>query len=1029
MQQVISFEDKRDFELFSTRKAQAYSSTTHKKDGDCALKWDFERMGELQLDTPIPYKPKHPDDMDKMESTFALSICSPKVLHGQVEFRFFKDEDFVCSFRLCLGFEGWRTIWVPYDRAMTGCPVEGMDRLIMVADSEPGILYLDQIILASPIDPRHPTRDFQVPFVNIRADYTANAHWMSLYRFAQLEKAVYEKKKNLLQDTINQSIYDDLKRVEERYEVYCLHDLDRLGRQDLESCRAFYCDLHISTMKEGDKVRILGRTVDLPVGRAIWPADLADELLERTNPIGIRDVGSFLLQLASLHRLAEKAEEIVEIERMFTETIELLFYHGFCEGSGLGTVHHMGYQMRELYEACFLMKEILKKNNLIDSVNRSICWFAGLGKIFRDEDEVIGESMDTLNTLSHGMLAGVLTMPDEKERVLALEAYGDWLDICLEPGSGLRGPFKPDGSAFHHCNHYPAYALGGFRGISPVLYFLSGGHFAIKEKAHESLRKSLLMMRIYCNTYNWLLSMASRHPIGEGVHASISTLDPFWYLALAGSPDGKKEVDSEVASAYLRLAEEAGETPLTGKESDRISYLEGLGFRRENSPNGHWTMNYAASSLHRRDEWLCGVRGHSRYLWANETYLNANLYGRYITHGHLQVLSQGKPISHRANGYQIEGYDFSSWPGTTTIHLEADALKSHVLNVDNLSGFEEMLLSDQSFAGGTESDGTGNGIFAMILHEHPKYNGSHWARKSWFFMDDLILCLGSDIENKNEEHETFTTLFQCALDKDLKGIPTYLDGLAIEDGPEELRLTLDKATYLVDPALNAYFIPGGQELVFSEKIQHANSPITSEPTEGRFAKARLSHGKAPQAESYTYILRPETTPEKAADLFETLQNNPPFTIYRQDKKAHIVYDLKQKTMQYVLFEAGELHVEGVDTALRHTDTACLIMEKAEATPEGQSLLYLDISDPDLRLYQGRDESQYDPDGNRQEVSVYSRPWLNNESIPHKMTLTLEGLWDIEKGPAATVRHEGGKSYLELTTVDAGVYHLTLKAID
>lgn len=1029
MYRVISFEDTKDLELFSSRKSEISLSDRHKKDGAYSLAWDFDRLSELCLDLPIPYKTKKIDDTDKAESTFALSLYSAEPLSGVLEFRFFKEEDPLCSFRLELGFEGWRTIWVPFDRSMTGRPEEGMDRLVIVADCEGGRLYFDQMILASPVDPRHPTRDYLLPFVNIRADYAANAHWMSLYRFAQLEKTFTENKAELLKQPAAPEVRNDLETVEERYESYCLHDLDRLGRQDLESCRAFYRELHISTMKEGDKVRILGRTVDLPVGRAIWPADLADALLEKTDPIGIRDVGSFLLQLASLHRLAEKAEEIAEIERMFTETIKLLFYHGFCEGSGLGTVHHMGYQMREFYEASFLMRKTLAKEDLIVPLNRAIRWFAGLGRIYRDAEEIRGESMDTLNTLSHGMLAGVLTMPDEKERVLALEAYGDWLDICLEPGSGLRGPFKADGSAFHHCNHYPAYALGGFRGISPVLYFLSGGHFAVKEKAHEGLRKSLLMMRIYCNTYNWLLSMASRHPIGEGIHASISTLDPFWYLALAGSPDRKMPVDSEVASAYLRLAEEVGQTPLIGKESDRISYLESLGYRREAAPNGHWTMNYAASSLHRREEWLCGVRGHSRYLWANETYLNANLYGRYISHGHLQVLSKGNPISHRANGYQIEGYDFSSWPGTTAIHLEADALKSHVLNVDNLSGFEEMLLSDQSFAGGTESDGTGNGIFAMILHEHPKYNGSHWARKSWFFMDDLILCLGSNIENKNEDHETFTTLFQCALDKDLKGIPTYLDGLAIEDGPEELRLTLDKATYLVDPALNAYFIPGGQELVFSEKIQHANSPITSEPTEGRFAKARLSHGKAPQAESYTYILRPETTPEKAADLFETLQNNPPFTIYRQDKKAHIVYDRKQKTMQYVLFEAGELHVEGVDTALRHTDTACLIMEKEEATPEGQSLLYLDISDPDLRLYEGRDESQYDLDGNRQEVSVYSRPWLNNESIPHKMTLTLEGLWDIEKGPAATVRHEGGKSYLELTTVDAGVYHLTLKAID
>lgn len=1029
MYRVISFEDQNDLEYFASTNSEIYLSDRHKKDGAYSLAWDFDRLAELCLDLPIPYEAKNPDATDKAESTFALSLYSAEPLQGSLEFRFFKEKDPLCSFRLNLGFEGWRTVWVPFDRAMTGRPEEGMDRLVIVADCQAGKLYLDQMILASPVDPRHPSRDFLVPFVNIRADYAANAHWMSLYRFSQLEKAFEDNRVHGLKESVADHVRTDLKTVEDRYEAYCLHDLERLGRQNLARCRAFYRELHISTMKEGDRVKILGRTVDLPVSRAIWPENLAEDLLEKTDPIGIRDVGTFLLQLASLHRLSERAEETTEIERMFAETIGLLFYHGFQDGSGLGTVHHMGYQMREFYEACFLMRKTLAEKDLLYPLNRAIRWFSGLGRIYRDAEEIKGESMDTLNTLSQGMLAGVLTMPDEKERVMALEAYGNWLDICLAPGSGLRGPFKPDGSSFHHCNHYPAYALGGFRGISPVLYFLSGGHFSVKEQAHAGIRKSLLMMRLYCNTYNWLLSMASRHPIGEGKHASISTLDPFWYLALAGSPDGGAKVDEELAGAYLRLAKEAEGIPLIGKESDRVSYLEGLGYQEEKAPEGHWTMNYAAAALHRRGEWLCGVRGHSRYLWANETYLNANLYGRYISHGHLQVLSRGKPITHRANGYQIEGYDFSSWPGTTAIHLETDALKSHVRNVDNLSGFEEMLLSDQSFAGGTGSDRTGNGVFAMILHEHPKYNGSHWARKSWFFMDDLILCLGSDIENTNGDHETFTTLFQCALERDLKGKATYLEDRVLEESPEELRLTLEKATYLLDPTSNAYFIPGGQDLVFSQKLQHAKSPITSEPTEGHFAKARLSHGKAPKSGSYTYVLRPQTSREEAAALSEILQVDAPFTIYRQDKTAHVVYDRKQETMQYVLFEAGEVHIDGADRVLCHTDTPCLVMEHREKGPDGQNFLHLDISDPDLRLYEGKDQSQYDRDGKRQEVSVYSRPWLNNESIAHKMTLTLDGLWGLEKDPAAGVRHEGGKSYLDLTTLDAGVYHLILKALD
>ena len=48
-------------------------------------------------------------------------------------------------------------------------------------------------------------------------------------------------------------------------------------------------------------------------------------------------------------------------------------------------------------------------------------------------------------------------------------------------------------------------------------------------------------------------------------------------------------------------------------------------------------------------------------------------------------------------------------------------------------------------------------------HEHDKYNGSHRARKSYHFIDGMIVCLGSDIENTNTEFPTETTIFQLAV--------------------------------------------------------------------------------------------------------------------------------------------------------------------------------------------------------------------------------------------------------------------------
>ena len=65
--------------------------------------------------------------------------------------------------------------------------------------------------------------------------------------------------------------------------------------------------------------------------------------------------------------------------------------------------------------------------------------------------------------------------------------------------------------------------------------------------------------------------------------------------------------------------------------------------------------------------------------------------------------------------------------------------RARVLNVDTFSGMEEMLYSDEAFAGGL-SQAHLNGNFGMVLHEHDKYNGSHRARKSFHFFDGTIVC-------------------------------------------------------------------------------------------------------------------------------------------------------------------------------------------------------------------------------------------------------------------------------------------------
>ena len=302
-----------------------------------------------------------------------------------------------------------------------------------------------------------------------------------------------------------------------------------------------------------------------------------------------------------------------------------------------------------------------------------------------------------------------------------------------------------------------------------MIYLLSGTEFKLSELAHETVKNVLLTMRFYCNLKQWPLSMSGRHPNGKG------ELVPIQYatMAVAGTPDGKQAYDADMAAAYLRLAAYTGmpdkDAPdylpkaSARQELKMKELLEAQGFRPEPDPQGNLALGYGCVSVQRRDNWMAVVRGHSRYLWAAEHYLPANFYGRYLAHGSMQILT-GKPgemVTFTTSGWQENGFDWNRIPGVTSIHLPFEQLRAKVLNVDTFSGMEEMLYSDEAFAGGL-SQARLNGNFGMKLHEHDKYNGSHRARKSFHFFGDMIVCLGTDIENTNSEFPTETTVFQLA---------------------------------------------------------------------------------------------------------------------------------------------------------------------------------------------------------------------------------------------------------------------------
>lgn len=978
-------------------------SDVHYKDGSQSLQWDFESDASIRLSESVGFAPFQDNGRDQARSTFCVWIYNEVPIQDQLIFEFGRSDINDCWFTFGLDFEGWRSAWVVYERDMEGQPYPDMDTLIIRGPKCAGRLFFDQMMLSVPVDPRFPTRDRQVPFVNIMADEGPNAHWLSLYLYDMQYKQEYSRMDH--NDELSGIDATVLQTLSNRYEQFIWSKRASDTKISMDEIRERFAAFSIQ--RNGQWTN--GRAIELPFFDH-YPAAQKAELQALTNPIQLREYTKFMLIVAFHYREAQDERVQFELKQMFLDLVDHLDDQGWSNGSSQGTVHHLGYNLLDYYPAMFLMQDVLREAGKLERSEQAMFWYSGTGRIYMNLAEVEG-NIDIFNTTLAGMFASILMMDNLSDRTRLLLRFRDWLEVSLVPARGLRAAYKIDGSAYHHVHHYPAYAVGGFQGVAPVLYFMSGTPFRIREEAHTTLRKALLMMRLYSNKYEWLVSLAGRHPTGKWA----LDVEPYRFMLLAGSPDGKQEIDAEMAAAYLRLCR-------SGADKDTVKRVESMGVSAENDPNGHWTMNYASLVIHRRDHWLAGVRGHSRYLCANETYLDCNLYGRYITYGHLQIMSQGDPVNNEDSGYRAEGWDWNRWPGATTIHLPYDQLRSDVRNVDTFSGYEEMLLSDETFAGGLNLEGQ-YGMFAMKIHEHPKYDGSHRARKSVFFFDNRIICLGTNIENDNSVYPTETTLFQSSLIH--LNDPIWVNGKEVSSLEVfEAELIEEEPILLMDNKSNGYYISAGSHVGIFRGRQHSKHQKNDSDTWGHFATAWIDHGAAPKDAEYEYAIIVQTEMDQLRHFADKMKNvdRAAYIVLKKDKTAHIVMDRESGVIGYALFEAND-HID-VDV-IASVDTPSMVMTKRSG-----DFLSLSVVDPDLRLYDGKETDQYDENGEQIEVSVYSRTWVHAKSEAHDLQLTLKGQWTLvsELDSVTIVSTAQDSTVISIRSQDAMPIEVMLKEI-
>lgn len=993
-ERLFSFEQPDIPSCITGVQSQLSISDVHYKDGTHSMEWVFEPGGVLELKKDLKFEKKDPTGKDLYLSAFIVWVYNEEPQDAKIEFQFLKDGKKCTSFPFGINFKGWRAAWVCYERDMQGTPEEGMNELRIVAPQSKGRLFIDHLITGTKVDARQQTADLQVPFVNAA---TKN-HWLVVYKHSLLQPDIE------LTPVSNQQ-KKEMKLLEKRFRDMN-YTKGKVTEKELNTIRKKY-DFYQITYKNG---HVSGVPIYMVRASEAYERIIPNWDKDMLTKLGVEMKAYFDLMkriAVAYNNSTDQPEVQKELRQKFMAMYDHITDQGVTYGSCWGNIHHYGYSVRGLYLAYFLMKDVLREEGRLLEAERTLRWYAITNEVY-PKPQGNGIDMDSFNTQTTGRIASILMMEDTPEKLQYLKSFSRWIDYGCRPALGLAGSFKADGGAFHHRNNYPAYAVGGLDGATNMIYLFNHTEWAVSPLAHETVRKVLLAMRFYCNKQHFPLSMSGRHPDGRG------KLVPMHYamMAMAGTPDGKEAYDESMAAAYLRLisdipadAQEPDYMPKVSNAQERkiAKQLMKQGFRAEEDPEGNLALGYGCVSVQRRDNWSAVVRGHSRYLWAAEHYLGHNLFGRYLAHGSMQILTAapGQTVTPATSGWKQEGFDWNRIPGATYIHLPLDLLKAKVMNVDTFSGMEEMLYSDEAFAGGL-SQQQENGNFGMKLHEHDKYNGTHRARKSYHFIGGTIVCLGTDIENDNADYPTETTIFQ----------------LAVNDaaGQEYWKNYQGNGNVWMDHLNTGYYVPvkASFEKNFPQRSRLQNS---GKDTKGDWVSLVVNHGKAPKGGSYEYAVLPQTD----AATMKAFAKKPGYKVLKQDRDAHIVQVPAEGICSYVLFETPQATLPG--GLLQRTDTACLVMVQKEASDK----YLLTVAQPDLALYRGDSDEALDENGKRIERSIYSRPWINNESGEIPVTVTLKGRWTVEETPyCKLVSADKKQTVLRFTCKDGASFEVELK---
>lgn len=902
--QFIGFEEKIPHNFKSSKEQELALSSLYYKEGSKSLEWKFSPNSILNIPSESVFTLND-------NSGITLWIYNEKPQSDTLRFEFYSPIGQVSyHFGFRLYATGWRACWISFKHMQGNKKEKEIAGYRIVAPNRTGRIFIDRLTFPVKKINDRTTPDLQMP-TNNSLSYRDLWHWCRVWQWEQYQ---YDLP---LSNALATPEKQELAIVEAR--LTAALDIKKTSQKDITKA--------YSTFKTAN-IRPSGN------GFTGAPIVVLDEIDRQKGEISLNDLEDMLSGFAYDSYYNHSIQSTKNYFRVWDYAIN----QGFAFGSGMGTNHHYGYQIRKIYTTAWLMRDAIWKSPNRDNILAALTFWSALQETRIPYQYGRDELLDTWHTLLMAKTISALMFVDEKERARALAGLSRWLSGSLQYSPGTIGGIKVDGTTFHHGGFYPAYTTGVLAMIGQFIALTSHTRYVPTLKARQVLKSAFVAMRNYCNSYEWGIGISGRHPFRGSMKDD--DIQAFAYLALAGDlSEENNTFDHHLAADYLRLC---------NKVTPETEYFKKEGITPAKAPQGFFVYNYGSAGIFRRNNWMVTLKGYTTDVWGAEIYKKDNRYGRYQSYGSVQIMGYPSRI---ASGYDENGWDWNRLPGTTTIHLPFDLLDSPLPGTT-------MAHSKENFSGSSSLEGK-NGMFAMKLMERDlkNFTPDFTALKSVFCFDNRIICLGTNINNSNTKFPTETTLFQSTFQKGKTDI--YVNGkLKNNSFHQELN---DGKYHCIQDGYNNYYLVNGHNVHVQIAHQISRHEKTRIQTQGNFASTYINHGVAPQDAQYEYMVLIQPTPK---ELNVACQKDA-YQILRKDSVAHIVMDNQTGITAYAVFET---YCPQKDKIFFSIPAETMVMQKQS----GNKLL-LSVCDPNLNI----SEKAY----------TTKKP-----SRPIEKTLILKGKW-------------------------------------